>query len=196
MRSTFYIVTLFILATCAPTVWQKPDATTADFTQDSARCRLLARSMNSGDFYAEGSPKFVAAATVGNALGTAIGQHATYEDCMMAVGYTPHRAALSGPLSYGAAALDQASGTYGFSSSKATPQEAENMALRGCNNAACTIVFRVGPQQCGAIALAEGGRVWGGATRPISNAAEAAAMENCQKRTKGQCMVKAAECNR
>lgn len=77
------------LAGCAPTVWDKPGATQADFGQDSARCRLVARGMNSGDFYAQGSANFVAGATLGNAVGTAIGAAATYRDCMMAIGYTP-----------------------------------------------------------------------------------------------------------
>src|SRR6266849_1209633 len=84
-----------IVGACAPTVWEKPGASQADFMRDSARCRLLARGMNSGDFYAEGSPKFVAAATLGNAIGTAINQQGTYRDCMMAVGYAPHLAASS-----------------------------------------------------------------------------------------------------
>jgi|SRR5271155_88784 len=87
----------FILAACAPTIWDKPGATQADFNQDSARCRLLARGMNPGDFYAQGSASFVAGAALGNAVGTAANQAATYRDCMMAVGYTPQS---SGAASY------------------------------------------------------------------------------------------------
>ena len=74
---------------CAPTVWNKPGITQAQFNQDNARCRLVARGMNSGSFYAEGKPAFVAGAAVGNAIGTAINTAATYSDCMMADGYTP-----------------------------------------------------------------------------------------------------------
>ena len=88
----------FILAACAPTIWDKPDATQADFDRDSARCRLLARGMNPGDFYAQGSASFVAGAALGNAIGTAANQATTYRDCMIAVGYTPRA---SGAASYG-----------------------------------------------------------------------------------------------
>jgi hypothetical protein len=78
-----------LLGACAPTIWDKPDATQADFNQDSARCRLLARGMNPGGFYAQGSAQFVAGAALGNTLGTAANQRATYRDCMMATGYAP-----------------------------------------------------------------------------------------------------------
>jgi hypothetical protein len=77
------------LGACAPIVWDKPGATQAQFNQENAKCRLVARGMNSGDFYAEGKPAFVAGAAIGNAVGTAIGTAATYRDCMMAIGYTP-----------------------------------------------------------------------------------------------------------
>jgi hypothetical protein len=83
------MLSCLVLGACAPTIWDKPGATQADFNQDGARCRLLARGMNPGDFYAQGSPSFVAGAALGNALGTAANQVATYRDCMMALGYTP-----------------------------------------------------------------------------------------------------------
>jgi hypothetical protein len=83
------MLSCLVLGACAPTIWDKPGATQADFNQDSGRCRLLARGMNPGDFYAQGSPSFVAGAALGNALGTAANQVATYRDCMMALGYTP-----------------------------------------------------------------------------------------------------------
>jgi hypothetical protein len=82
---------MFALTSCAPTVWDKPGATQADFSRDSAQCRLVARGMNSDSFYAEGSPKFVAGAALGNAVGTAVSTAATYRDCMMAIGYTPQQ---------------------------------------------------------------------------------------------------------
>jgi hypothetical protein len=83
------MLSCLVLGACTPTIWDKPGATQTDFNQDSARCRLLARGMNPGDFYAQGSTNFVAGAALGNALGTAVNQGATYHDCMMAVGYTP-----------------------------------------------------------------------------------------------------------
>jgi hypothetical protein len=76
------------LGGCAPMVFDKPGATQVDFSEDSAKCRLVARGMNPGSFYAQGSPGFVAGAAVGNAIGTAANQRATYKDCMMAAGYT------------------------------------------------------------------------------------------------------------
>ena len=54
------MLSCLVLGACAPTIWDKPGATQADFNQDGARCRLLARGMNPGDFYAQGSPSFVA----------------------------------------------------------------------------------------------------------------------------------------
>jgi hypothetical protein len=83
------VVSCLTIAGCAPTVWDKPGVTQAQFNQENARCRLVARGMAPGDFYAQGSAQFVAGAAIGNAIGTAIGQAANYSDCMMASGYTP-----------------------------------------------------------------------------------------------------------
>jgi hypothetical protein len=40
------------------------------------------------------------------------------------------------------------------------------------------------------------GKIWGGAQRDQRSGAELAAIENCQKRTSGQCKIRASECNR
>lgn len=96
----------------------------------------------------------------------------------------------------GAFALEEASGKYGFSWNEANQRQADDAAIKGCNATGCKVVFRLGPKRCGAIALTEDGKVWGGADRPTRAAAELAAMENCQKRTKAQCKVRGAECNR
>ena len=45
--------------------------------------------MNPADFHAQGSTSFVAGAALGDAIGTAANQGATYRDCMLAIGYTP-----------------------------------------------------------------------------------------------------------
>ena len=97
---------------------------------------------------------------------------------------------------YGAFALDEASGKYGFSWNEETAHGAETAALKGCGTDNCKVVFRVAPKLCGAIAMTENGKVWGGATRPERAEAELAAMQNCQKRTGGQCKIRGAECNR
>jgi len=73
---------------------------------------------------------------------------------------------------------------------------ADEAALKGCASEQCKIVFRTGPKECGAIAMNDDGKIWGGAKRPTRDAAELAAMNNCQKRTGGQCKVRANECNK
>jgi hypothetical protein len=90
--NTMALLTSMTLTACAPTIWDKAGGTQTGFNQDSAQCRLVARGMNPGTFYAQGSPAFVASAEVGNAIGTAANQAATYRDCMMALGYTPRNA--------------------------------------------------------------------------------------------------------
>ena len=97
---------------------------------------------------------------------------------------------------YGAFARDDATGKYGFSWNEANQKQAEDAAIRSCNTTGCKVVFRAGPKLCGAIALTDDGKIWGGSTRPTKAAAELAAIQNCQKRTKVQCTVKGAECNR
>ena len=97
---------------------------------------------------------------------------------------------------YGAFARDEATGKYGFSWNEANQKQAEDVAVKGCNTTGCKVVFRVGPKRCGAIATSDDGKIWGGADRPARAAAELAAIQNCQKRTKVQCKVRGAECNR
>ena len=97
---------------------------------------------------------------------------------------------------YGAFAYDEKTGKYGFSWNEANQKQADDAAIKGCNTTACKVVFRVGPKKCGAIAVTDDGKIWGGADRPTKAAAELAAMQNCQKRTKVQCAVKGSECNR
>ena len=87
-NEAIFLAAALALGGCAPMVFDKPGATQADFSEDSAKCRLMARGMNPGGFYAQGSASFVAGAAVGNAIGTAANQRATYKDCMMAAGYT------------------------------------------------------------------------------------------------------------
>jgi hypothetical protein len=97
---------------------------------------------------------------------------------------------------HGALARDQDTGKYGFSSNEDTQTKADDVAMKICGNEKCKIVFRTGPKECGALATAEEGKAWGGAKRPRREAAELAAIQNCQKQTKGQCKTRGAECNR
>ena len=97
---------------------------------------------------------------------------------------------------YGALAHDDDSGKYGLSSNEETQSKADDVAMKECGSDKCKIVFRTRPKQCGAIAVAEQGNAWGAAYRPARDAAALAAMNDCQKRTKVQCKVHSAECNR
>jgi hypothetical protein len=99
---------------------------------------------------------------------------------------------------FGAFAYDEATGKYGYSWNETSEKKAEEAALKGCPSDKCKIVFRTGAGQCGALAMTETGKPWGGATRPKRDAAEKAALENCQKRAGagGQCKVRGSECNK
>lgn len=204
-----FLIALALLGTaaCTPTEWDKPGATKAQFIQDSARCRLMARGMNGGGFSAEGSARFVAVAALGSAIGTAIDRAATVNDCLMADGYTPRSASspqaqsLNGSTpsevngTGGSFAWDRAAGKYGYSFNEASKAAADNAALKSCASDSCKIVFRIPGRQCGALATTDDGKVWGGARRDRSDAAEAAALANCAKRTPRPCHLRVSKCN-
>ena len=104
------------------------------------------------------------------------------------------RQARAGP--YGAFAHDDTSGRYGASWNQVSQARADEAALKGCASESCKIVFRIAARQCGAIAMTENGKIWGGATRSDRNAAERAAVENCEKRTSASCRLRSVQCNR
>ena len=97
---------------------------------------------------------------------------------------------------YGAVAHDESTGKYGFAWNEANQKQADEAAIKACNTSGCKIAFRVGPKRCGALATTEDGKIWGGADRPTRAAAELAAMQGCQKRTKAQCQIRGSECNK
>jgi hypothetical protein len=98
---------------------------------------------------------------------------------------------------YGAFALDSAAGKYGYSLNQPDQQRANALALQHCKSQNCKVVFPIAPRQCGALATGEvKGTAWGGAVKRTRDAAELHAVEDCQKRTKGQCQLRAAGCNR
>ena len=97
---------------------------------------------------------------------------------------------------YGAFARDEATGKYGLSWNEANQKQADDAALKGCNTTGCKVVFRTSAKECGAIATTDDGKIWGGSKRPTKSAAELAALQGCQKRTKVQCTVRGSECNR
>jgi clan AA aspartic protease (TIGR02281 family) len=109
---------------------------------------------------------------------------------------SPARLAGAPPYaSFGAFGYDETTGRYGYSWNEKTQQLADEEALKGCGSDTCKVVFRTGPGECGAIAMTGNGKVWGGARRPRRDAAESAAVENCQKRTSSQCRLSGSKCN-
>ena len=99
---------------------------------------------------------------------------------------------------YGALAYDQDARKYGLSSNEASQGKADDVATKECGGDKCKIIFRTGPRQCGAIAIAEGSdsTAWGGGRGPQRAAAELDAVTNCQKHTKGHCKIREWACNR
>src|SRR4051794_12929454 len=95
---------------------------------------------------------------------------------------------------YGAFAHDDTSGHYGASWNQISQGRADEAALKGCASEWCKIVFRITARQCGAIAMTDNGKVWGGATRSERAAAEQAAVENCAKRTSLSCKPRSVQC--
>ncbi|HEY4471897.1 MAG TPA: DUF4189 domain-containing protein [Stellaceae bacterium] len=97
---------------------------------------------------------------------------------------------------YGALAYDEQARKYGLSANEETQGKADDVAIKICGTDKCKIVFRTSARECGAVAMADTGTGWGAGKRANRAAAELGAMQSCQKRTKGQCKVKGAECNR
>lgn len=97
---------------------------------------------------------------------------------------------------FGAFAYDEVARKYGWSWNRPNARSAEEAAIKGCASEKCAVVFHTGPRECGAIAMTPDDKIWGGASRQRIDAAKLAAIENCQKRTSGQCKVRASECNR
>jgi hypothetical protein len=97
---------------------------------------------------------------------------------------------------YGALAHEDTTSKYGLSSNEETQAEADDVAVKECGSDNCKIVFRFGPRECGAIATGESGTSWGSGKRLDKAGAELDAINNCQKRTKGQCKVRSSACNR
>ena len=97
---------------------------------------------------------------------------------------------------YGALAYDQEARKWGLSSDEASQGKADDVAMKECGGDKCKIIFRTAARECGAIALGETDTAWGAAKRGQRAAVELAALQDCQKHTKGQCKVREAACNR
>lgn len=98
---------------------------------------------------------------------------------------------------YGAFAVGpEGSGKVGLSWNKPTQRDADTAAMHDCGDSACAIKFRTKPHQCSAVATGLDGKGLGAAYRGRRDAASLAAMNDCQKRTTGQCKVRVVGCNR
>lgn len=97
---------------------------------------------------------------------------------------------------FGAVAVDEKTAKYGFAWNEDTQQRANEVALQGCDSDACKVVFPVPPNRCGALATGEKGNAWGGHVNAMRDTAQFRALENCQKRTSGKCVLRGSECNR
>lgn len=98
---------------------------------------------------------------------------------------------------FGAIAYDQATGRYGFSWNEATQDRASGLARKDCGGDNCRVI-PVPPAKCGALATTgnpKESNAWGASIRDQNSAAELAAMQDCQKRTAGQCKIRGSECN-
>src|SRR6266849_6576683 len=97
---------------------------------------------------------------------------------------------------YGAIAYDQASGKQGASWNQRTPAAANEAALKECASAECR-VYPVEPKGCGALALSDKDKAWGGADREKLDAARREAVAHCQTHTAdGTCTVRVSGCNK
>jgi uncharacterized protein DUF4189 len=98
---------------------------------------------------------------------------------------------------YGAIAWDKATGRYGWGLNQATAQKAGELALAGCAATGCKVVLRMtGATLCGALAATRDRKNAGGATRKTQADARLAALANCQKLNKGECLILISKCSK
>jgi len=111
---------------------------------------------------------------------------------VVAVALAPMSPANAG---YGAIAYDQQSGKQGASWNQKTPAEANEQALKACASAECR-VHPVEPKGCGALAISDKDKAWGGADRETLDKAKHDAVEHCKTHTEtGTCAVRVSGCN-
>ncbi|HTV88495.1 MAG TPA: DUF4189 domain-containing protein [Stellaceae bacterium] len=108
----------------------------------------------------------------------------------------PIAAAAPAWAGFGAVAYDDTNGRYGASFNQPSETQAFEKALKQCSSAGCR-VHVVEPRGCGALALSNRDKAWGGADRVTLAAAEHAAVAHCQIHTKtGICTVRVFGCNK
>src|SRR5438876_8912920 len=97
---------------------------------------------------------------------------------------------------YGAVAFDEKTAKYGFAWNEDTQKRADEAALQACNSEGCKVVIPVPPRRCAALATGDKGTAWGGHVDVSRDVAKLRALENCQKRTSGKCVLRGSDCNR
>jgi len=96
---------------------------------------------------------------------------------------------------YGAIAYDQDTGKAGASWDQPTSAEANELALKQCGSAGCK-VHPVEPAGCGALAVSNQDKAWGGADRETLDEAKRDAVAHCETHTKpGSCAVRVFGCS-
>ena len=117
---------------------------------------------------------------------------------LIAAGISALLAGAAGPAlaGYGALAYDEPARKYGLSSNEETQRKADEVAVKICGSDKCKIIFQTARRECGAVATAQDGPQWGAGKGWPRSRAELDAVNNCQKRTKGQCKLRGAECNK
>jgi Domain of unknown function (DUF4189) len=98
---------------------------------------------------------------------------------------------------YGAIAWDKATGRYGWSKDQTTAEKAAELAISGCGATGCKVVIRMtSATPCGALATTQDGKTAGGAARKDVAGARLAALANCKKANKGECIIRIGECGK
>jgi len=96
---------------------------------------------------------------------------------------------------FGAIAYDQHDCAFGRSWHYDNPRRAADVALSECAHPGCKVVLEVGPGQCGAVAVTQNCHGFGWAKRESRDAAQLAAMTECQRYNAGQCSARIVDCN-
>src|SRR5437764_6713051 len=97
---------------------------------------------------------------------------------------------------FGAVAYDQDAGKFGASWNEPSPARANEAALKQCASEQCR-VYPVEPKGCGALAVSDKDKAWGGADRVNLEAAKREAIAHCQTHTTaGTCAVRVSGCNK
>jgi hypothetical protein len=95
----------------------------------------------------------------------------------------------------GAIAYDIESGRWGVTWNQPSMPAAEARALRDCGTPGCQVRLRIGPGECGALATTANRVGWGTSIHREREHARIGALETCQRYNRGECFVRAWDCN-